>query len=894
MSHPTLQIPFEKYLLDNGLQVILHQDRKLPVVHINLWYHVGSKNEKPGRTGFAHLFEHMMFQGSKNADSEYITFIEKAGANLREGGVNGTTSFDRTNYFETVPRESLEYVLWLESDRMGFLTDALTQEKLDNQRDVVKNERRQSYENVPYGRALQMVFESLFPKGHPYSWLVIGSQEDLDAASVEDVKQFFNTYYTPNNCSLVVAGDFEVEEAKRLVAKYLGPFSPGPALERPRHWVPRLDGEKRMVVNDRVPQERIYMVWPTPAYFQAGDAELDLASRILSQGKNSRLYKTLVYERQIASDISAFNYSLEISGLFGVIATARPGENLDELTRVIIEEIARFSEEGPDEDELLKEKAKQEFDFISGLERLGGFGGKSDLLNQYNTFLGSPDHFAVDYARYQNISSDAIRQAVGKYLNVSNRLIVTFVPESSQRPSAPEFDRSQAPALGEKKSFHPPAFRTHELSNGLSVIVSERHELPKVAVGLVVKSGGTADSTSLPGVAWMTAEMLDEGTGSRSALQIQSELDRIGAFLGTAGESEMSHISLDTLKKHLRTALELIADIAIHPSFPDSELERQRKLRLDAILQERNNPPAIARREFRSLLFGPLHPFGRDTAGNETSIRAITREDLLNYYQRFWKPNIAAIVFSGDITLDEAVTESEALFGNWTAAEVPGVKVAPVSPPERLRIYLVDRQDAPQSQVRFGSLGPKRNASDHHAIELLNTVIGGAFSSRLNLNLREDKGYTYGASSAFAYGRDLGFWVAATGVQTRFTAETLTELLKEFREITSSRPVTPDELETARGNLIRGFSQRFETLGRLVDQVVDLISFDLPLEEIQRYPETIEAVSIEEVNGAAKNYLNPERAIAVIVGDLSQIERSVRDLNLGEVFVLDGTGNLVD
>ena len=862
------------------------------MVHVNLWYHVGSKNEKPGRTGFAHLFEHMMFQGSKNADAAYITYVEEAGANLREGGVNGTTSFDRTNYFETVPREGLEYVLWLESDRMGFLTDALTQEKFNNQRDVVKNERRQSYENVPYGRALQMVFENLFPKGHPYSWLVIGSQEDLDAASVEDVKEFFNTYYTPNNCSLVVAGDFEVDEVKRLVGRYFGPLSPGPALERPRNWVPRLDGEKRIEVFDRVPQERIYMVWPTPGYFQAGDAELDLASRILSQGKNSRLYKSLVYDRQIASDVSAFNYSLEIAGLFGVVATARPGESPEELKRSIREEIGRFAVEGPSEEELLIEQAKQEYEFISGLERIGGFGGKSDLLNQYNTFLGAPNYFEEDYARYQGVSADAIRQAVGQYLDTGQRLVVTFVPEYSQRPGAAEIDRTLPPAIGERKQFHPPTFETHTLPNGLRVIVSERHELPKVAVGLLVKAGGTGDETGFPGEAWMTAEMLDEGTESRSALEIQASLDRMGAVLGTSGELENSEVSLDTLQKHLTPAMELMADIVLNPSFPDSELERQKKLRLDDILQERNNPTSIARKLFRSLLFGAHHPYGKEVAGNEASIQAISREHLLKYYQRFWKPNHAALIFAGDIRLEEAVRLSEDWLGKWSPIEVPKIEIPIVSPPKNLRIYLVDRQDAPQSQIRLGSVGPKRTTTDHHAIELMNTVMGGSFSSRLNLNLREDKGYTYGASSAFAYGRDLGFWVAATGVQTRFTGETLKEMVKEFSDLNSSRPVTSHELDMAKTNLTRGFSQRFETLGRIVDQAVDPVSFDMPLEEIQKYPEFIEAITLDEVNEAASKYINPAKAIAVVVGDLTEIEQPVRDLDLGEVIVIDAFGEL--
>jgi zinc protease len=893
LSQTSLHISFEKYRLDNGLQVILHQDRKLPVVHVNLWYHVGSKNERPGRTGFAHLFEHMMFQGSKHADGEYITYIERAGANLREGGVNGTTSFDRTNYFETVPREALEYVLWLESDRMGFLTDALTQEKLDNQRDVVKNERRQSYENVPSGRAIQMIFENLFPKGHPYSWLVIGSQEDLDAATVEDVKEFFNTFYTANNCSLVVAGDFEANEAKQLVEKYFGPLAPGPALDRPAQWVPRLEGEKRIVVADRVPQERLYLVWPTPAYFRPGDAELDLASHVLSHGKNSRLYKTLVYDKQMASDVSAFNYSLEIAGVFGVMATARPGQSLADLERVIFDEMARFAEQGPSEEELLREKAKQEYDFISGLERLGGFGGKADLLNQYNTFLKDPDYFSKDYERYQRVTSREIQQAADHYLNTPNRLTVTFTPETSDRPRAMEFDRGRIPALDSKKVFVPPAFNSAELANGLTVIVSERHELPKVAVGMVLKSGAAEDPRHFSGVAWMTAEMLDEGTTRRSALQIQAELERLGTVLGTSAESEVSHISVDALQKNLKPSLDLMADIVLNPSFPEEELDRQRKLRLDSILQERNSPPTICRKVFRSVLFGREHPFGRETAGNESSVRALKREDLDRFYRTYWKPNLAAVIFAGDIDLDEALRLAEDALGGWKAGEVSLSEMPLVDPPQNLKIYLVDRQDAPQSQVRIGSIGPRRKTQDLYAIELMNTVLGGAFSSRLNLNLREEKGYTYGASSAFAYGRRLGFWAAGAGVQTQFTRETLLEFRKELHQIREERPLTAEELDMAKENLTRGFAQRFETLGRLVDQVQDVVSFDLPLEDIQRYPQAIESVSLEQAQGAARKYLNPDRAVTVIVGDLKQIEKPIRDLDIGDVTVLDPRGEPV-
>jgi len=888
-----LNIPFEKYRLDNGLQVILHHDSKLPVVHVNLWYHVGSKNENPTRTGFAHLFEHMMFQGSKHADGEYITYIEKAGANLREGGVNGTTSFDRTNYFQTVPREALEYALWLESDRMGFLTDALTQEKFDNQRDVVKNERRQSYENVPYGRAIQMIFENLFPKGHPYSWLVIGSQEHLDAATLDDVKIFFKTYYTPNNCSLVVAGDFEVDDTKGLIEKYFGPLPPGPALDRPVQWVPRLESEKRIIVADRIPQERIYLAYPTPGYFRSDDAELDLASRILSQGKNSRLYKTLVYDRQIASDVSAFNYSLEISGVFGIIATARPGQNLAELEQIILEEVRGFAEHGPSKEEVLREKAKQEFDFVNGLERLGGFGGKADLLNQYNTYLGSPGFFAEDYERFDRVSAERIRHVAHQYLSTPHRLVVTFKPEASDRPKASEFDRSSVPSLGLKKSFTPPGLRSAQLANGLRVIVCERRALPKVAVGLVVRSGAAEDPVDQAGTAWVTAEMLDEGTTSRSALQIQAELDLLGTSLATSAESEVSHVSLETLKKYLRPSLELMADVVLNPSFPEEELERQRRQRLDGILQERNSPPNIARRVFRAALFGKKHPFGRDVAGHEGSIPAITRSSLESFYRGYWKPNHSALIFAGDIDLDEAVQFADSVLGRWKQGSVAMGEMTLVAPPVGLRMCLVDRQDAPQSQIRFGSIGPRRNTVDLYSIELMNTVLGGAFSSRLNLNLREDKGYTYGASSMFAYGRRLGFWAAGAGVQTRFTREALLEIRKEIRQIREEKIITTDELEIAKTNLTRGFAQRFETLGRLVDQVVDVVSFELPLEDIQNYPLLMEQVSLEQAREAARKYLSPEDAVAVIVGDLKQIEQPIRDLNLGEVLIMNAYANQV-
>ena len=886
-------IDFEKYRLANGLQVILHSDPKLPVAHVNLWYHVGSKNEQPGRTGMAHLFEHMMFQGSRNADGEYLTYMERAGANMREGGVNGTTSFDRTNYFETVPSEALEYVLWLESDRMGFLADALTQEKFDNQRGVVKNERRQSYENVPYGRALQLIFENLFPPGHPYSWIVIGSQEDLDAASLQETKDFFHTHYAPNNCSLVIAGDFDPARTRDWVEKYFGPLPPGPPLERPRLWVPRMEGERKVTVSDRVPLERLYLVWPAPAYFHAGDAELDLASRILSRGKNSRLYQRLVYQEQVASDVSAFNYSLEISGLFGVVATARPGQTLGGLDDLIREEIAAFAENGPTPEELEREKAKQEFEFVSGLERIGGFGGKADLLNQYNTFLGDPGYFRQDYLRYQGLGAEQVRRVVSACLNSSRRVALSFVPEMSARPQRTEPNREQQPGMGSPKSFRPPALAAETIAPGLTVAVAERHDLPKVAVSLLLKSGSCSDPLSRPGVGWMTTAMLDEGTRSRTTLEIQAELDRLGASFGSGTESENCHLALEVLKAQLEPAVRLLADLILNATFPAEELERQRKLRLDRILQEQNSPSATVGRVFRSLLFGEGHPFGLPTGGDETSMRALTRRELVEFHRTHWKPGNAVLLFAGDITLAEAARLAEDCLAGWGAGETPRLSLPEAAPPEGIRVVLVDRQDAPQSQIRIGSIGPHRKVGDYHAIELMNAVLGGSFSSRLNLNLREDKGYTYGASTRFAYARQGGFWVGGTAVQTSVTTETLQEMHKEISVIGTARPITAAELSAAKQNLVRGFAQRFETLGRVVDQMADLFAYDLPHETLAGYPTSVDSVTLEQVRGAAQSYVDPTRLLVVVVGDLNQLEEPVRRLDLGPVEIVDPTGEPV-
>jgi zinc protease len=665
------KIAFEKYTLPNGLQVILHVDRKLPMVHVNNWYHVGSKNERLGRTGFAHLFEHMMFEGSKDANTKYLALMEKAGASLFQGGVNGTTSQDRTNYFETVPSGSLEYVLWIESDRLATLTDVLTKEKLDNERDIVKNERRQGLENQPYGRAFMLISENLFPYGHPYAHDVIGSHEDLTAASVDDVKDFFHTYYTPNNLSLAITGDFDPAEAKRVVEKYYGPIPPGPALDRPKYWVPLLNSEKVVEVKDHVPQERTYFAWPSPAFFDPGDADLDLAQLILTDGLSSRLNKSVVYDKQLCSDVVSFQNSQEIAGEFIIWATARPGASLPQVEQTVTDEVARLAKEGPTAEELDRAKTKWEFQYIIGLERIGGFGGQADVLNQYNTFLGDPDKFAADVNRHRSATAEEVRATVAHWLNTRNRVLVRFHPDTAELQANASVDRSRPPGLGADRPFQTREVKSARLDNGMDVLVVQRQDLPKVSVTLATRAGSVDDPRGVEGLASIELETVKRGTTTKSALEIDDALGDLGTSLGGSANPEHSDLSFEVLKRNLSPALAVLADVALNPNFPPDEVDREKKKRLDSLAQQESEPNSIMRRVGPALVVGPDHPYGRPVDGFPSTVEKITREDLARFHETYWKPGGSALILAGDVSLAEATDLSNRYFGSWSSGAPP-------------------------------------------------------------------------------------------------------------------------------------------------------------------------------------------------------------------------------
>ncbi len=890
-------IPIEKYTLPNGLQVILHVDRTLPVVNINQWFNVGSANEQAGRSGFAHLFEHMMFQGSVNAPGEYFVKVEAAGAKLLDDagqgrGANGTTNQDRTNYFATVPSSNLEYLLWLEADRLATLPEALTQATFDNQLAVVANERRESYETRPYGRALTIILKHLHQLGHPYHTDVIGLQEDLAKSSLDDVKRFFRTYYTPNNLSLVVAGDFEPAEAKRLVEKYFGSIPPGPALVRPAKALDRLTSEIVVEVDDRVALERTYLAWHSPAFFDPGDAELDLATSILTDGLSSRLNQALVQRERLATAVTAVQSSRRLSGYFLVTATARVGTTLERVEQVVSEEIARLASEGPTAEELSRAKAKWEFAYLSSLEMLGGRGGKADALNQYNTFLGDPGKFDADLERYRGATVDAVRAAVDTHLDNRQRVLVRFRSQKARASTAAALDRSRPPALGVDRPFVAPSVGSARLENGLEVLVVNKPELAKVAVTLSTRAGSVTDPAGKSGLAAMTNRVMQRGTTTRDAIAIDRALGSLGTRIVVPGVRvvEGAGFSMEVLKRNLTPALALMADVVMRPVFAAEELQRERQQTLDLFAQQAVDGNSVAFRASSLLPYGPGHPYALPSRGIASTVQALQRDDLVAFHRRYWKPGSSAVVFVGDITLNEAVSLTRQQFGAWSGGAAPAVMVPPAQPLGLGKIFLIDQPGAAQTVVTHVFHAPERTSRDYDALSLLNSLYGGSFGTRLNLNLREDKGYSYGVYAElenFAHG---GAWYVFGSVQTDKTRESVIEFFREMKGIAGERPVTNEEFSAGKLSRVRGYAQQFEGYGRVERQVSGLWVAGLPMSALQTESQSIDRLTLANVNAVAAKYAAPQKTSLLLVGDLSKIEAGIRSLGLGEVVILDRDG----
>jgi zinc protease len=876
-------------VLPNGLTLIVHEDHKAPIVAVNVWYHVGSKNEKPGRTGFAHLFEHLMFNGTENYDKDFFGPLEQAGAT----DMNGTTNEDRTNYFQNVPTNAVDLTLWMESDRMGHLTGAISQPKLDEQRGVVQNEKRQG-ENEPYGKVWDFLTPKLYPPNHPYAWTTIGSMEDLDGAKLDDVKEWFRTYYGAANAVIVVAGDIDAQTAKQKVEKYFGDIPAGPPVARQQAWVAKRTGSQRGIMQDRVPQARIYKVWNIPGWATADADYLNLASDVLSSSKSSRLYKRLVYDDQIATDVSATLDLREIGGLFSIEATARPGIELSRVEKAVDEELARFLAGGPTPVELRRVKTQYRAAFVRGVERIGGFGGKSDVLAQGEVFAGRPDFYKVRLDRVEQASAAQILSSAKRWLSdgVYNLEVQPYPEFQATQAGA---DRSSLPQPGAPPATKFPELERATLSNGLKLILARRAAIPQVRFDLLLDAGFASDQSAIPGTASLAMAMLDEGTARRTSIQISDQLAQLGANLGTGSKLDVSTISLEALKENLDASLDIYGDVILHPVFPRTDFERLKKQRLAQIQQEKADPVGLALRVFPALLYGAGHAYSNPWTGSgtEESTTRIKRDDLVRFHQTWFKPNHATLVVVGATTMAEIKPRLERLFASWKPGDVPAKNITTVGQQPRPVVYLIDRPGSLQSVIIAGHVAPPKANPKEVAIETMNGVLGGDFSSRVNMNLREDKHWAYGAYTFFRDARGQRPFVAYAPVQTDKTREALIEMDKELRGIVKDRPVQPAELTRAQASLTLTLPGSWETMSALAAAIGNIVTFGLDDRYYDTFADKVRAQTVESVTAVAGEVVHPDQLVWVVVGDRSKVEPGLRQLKLGEIRLIDTDGKPV-
>lgn len=888
---PDIDIPYTKYVLPNGLTLIVHEDHKAPIVAFDVWYHVGSKDERPGRTGFAHLFEHLMFNGSENYNDDFFKPLEPVGATK----FNGNTWLDRTTYFENVPVNALDMTLWLESDRMGHLLGAVDQKKLDEQRGVVQNEKRQG-ENQPYGKVDELIAASTYPAGHPYSWETIGSMEDLNAASLDDVKNWFRTWYGAANATIVIAGDITPAQAKEKVEHYFGDIAAGPVIKRQEEWVAKMSGTRRAMMQDNVPQSRLYKTWNIPGYKSHDFTMLDMAGDILGNGKNSRLYKRLVYRDQSATAVSAGVGPFEIGSQFQVDVTVKPGGDPAAVEKALDEEMARFLATGPTAEELERVKIANYAGFVRGLERIDGESGKAHILGESQLFGGSPDFYKTRLNQIRDATAADIQKTARQWLS-DGVFVLNVVPTPEYSVAKAGADRARMPATGKAPQLKLPPLARTTLSNGLKVVLAERHNAPVVEMDLIVDAGYAADSLATPGTARLALAMINEGTKTRDSLQIAARAESLGARIGAGSSLDTSFISLNSLTARLDDSFELFTDVLLHPTFPQKDFERLQAQTLARIQQEKAQPQGIASRLFPRLVYGEGHAYSNPMSGSgfEDTVTALRTADLRSFYTRWVRPDNATLLIVGDTTLAQIKPLLEQRLAEWQspADALPRKNLAAVQQQTQPRVFLINRTGAEQSIIVAGYAGPPRSDKDHIAFETLNTVLGGNFVSRLNMNLREDKHWSYGVGSGLVDAQGEGPFMVRAPVQTDKTAESIQEMAKELRDILSGRPVTQSEMEFARNSLVLALPGSNETAGEVARSYTDVIAYKLPDTYWNDYVGEVNELTPAQLQAAATRLVRPEALTWVIVGDLSKIEDGVRKLNIGEVKVLDADGKVL-
>lgn len=912
-----VEIPYEKYQLDNGLTLIIHEDHSDPLVHVDVTYHVGSAREELNKSGFAHFFEHMMFQGSVNvADEEHFKIITDAG-----GTLNGTTNRDRTNYFETAPSNQLEIMLWLEADRMGFFLDAVTQKKFEVQRETVKNEKQQNYDNRPYGRYSEVNAEALYPYGHPYSWLTIGKLEDLDRVELDDLKKFFLRWYGPNNATLTVGGDINSEEVIAMVEKYFGVIKSGPEVEDMK-LEPVTLTEDRYVsyVDKNIRFPALIFTFPTVPRFHEDEAPLDFLSQILGTGRSSYFYKKFVLTQK-AIQAMVSNQASELAGELSMFVLPFPGQTLVDFEDEVRQILEDFEKDGVSDADLTKIKASYESNFIN---RLTSVSGKVSQLASYNTFANDPDYIKKDIERYNAVTREDIMRVFEKYIKDQPAVVQSVLPADDteparednytpqkegentfpttdyskivyNRPDEDDFDRSQKPVPGAAPLITIPEYWTENFENGIKVIGTKWDEVPMVTLQMDIKGGHRMDANSpeKSGLASLTASLMNESTGNYSAEEIQEELRLIASSINISSGNSSTTLTIRTLKKNLDRTLELAEEIFFNPAFDSTDFNRLKKQQLEGILSTYQNPSAIAGQVYSRLLYGDEHIYSLPSGGIEETVERITLADVREFYEKNYSPTLSELVIVGDVDRDEILPKLKFL-REWGPKEAEVPKLPEAKSGDDTKIYLVDKADAPQSEIRIGYITDLTYDAngEYFKTTLMNYPLGGAFNSRINLNLREDKGWTYGASSYFNASDEPGQFTASAGVKAMATDSSVYEFMREISEY-REQGITDDEITFMRNSIGQRDALKYETPWQKAGFLRNIVHYDLDKSFVDEQTQIIKNITKEEINDLAKKYLAVDNLYILVVGDAASNREKLSKLGY-EIVDVSEKGDIIE
>ncbi len=902
----TVSIPFEKYTLSNGLSVVLHQDKSDPVVSVAVYYHVGSSREAKGKTGFAHLFEHLMFQRSENVgEDEFFRNIQGAG-----GTLNGSTSQDRTNYYAVVPRNALELVLWMESDRMGYLENTINAKSFAIQQNVVQNEKRESVDNAPYGFNNELILKYLYPEGHPYSWTVIGKMEDLSNATVEDVKEFHRKFYVPNNAFLVISGDFETAEAKAMVEKYFGEIPGGEPVSKRDPMNVTLNSTVKLYHEDNFARApRLTMVFPTVERYSKDSYALDFLGEILSGSRKSPMYKVLVKEKKLTSNVMARNGSQELTGSFTISVTANPGVNLTEVEKAIFESFERFEKEGFDENDLLRIKARYETMFVS---RFASVQGKAFTLAEYMMYTGDPAFYKKDLANIQAVTVDDIKRVYEKYIKGKNFVQTSFVPkgqvnlitEGSEKaniveedvtnltkvniediPEEPvvktptKIDRSKKPQSGPDPEVTIPEPWTATLDNGIKIWGIKHSELPMVSYSLAIEGGRMLDTPEKAGLANLVATMLNEGTKNKTPEELEDAIGLLGASISVRAGNEDITVSVSSLTKNFEKTLALVEEMLLEPRWDQEQFELAKSRIINNLKRNTASPDYLATRTLNRLIYGD-NILAYDLSGTEESVASITIEDLKNFYEKYFSPSVTRFIIAGDVDRERVVKALEGLNSKWKPKEVKLPEFKLPSTPEKSQIFFVDVPGAKQSVIAIGTPSIPRSHYDFHPATVANYKLGGSFNGIFNLILREEKGFTYGARSSFSGGRNYGTFTASSRVRTDATLESVTIFKTEMEKYRQNIP--QDYVDFTKSALMKNNALRFETLNALVDMLNTMSAYNLPEDYIKKEEAFVKELSAEKILEYARKYIDPGKMYYVVVGDAATQLKELEKAGLGK------------